>query len=189
MKNKILLFLICLLSILSLAFYIQNKKLEIAKKENARLVSNQKVLNSTIEYYKTKSGKNAAVTTKIVYTIKEIKVFNPELVKTIEDLKLKLKNIESINQVGTQTNIHIKAPLDSVKCFNYTTNYLNFSGCIKNDSVIAKSQSFDTLTIVTNLEKKRVLLFFRKTIGVNLNIVTANPDSNISYAKFIEVKK
>lgn len=189
MKNKILLFLICLLALLSVAFYVQYKKLEIAKKENTRLVGNQKVLNSRIEHYKSESGKNAAKTPKMVYTKKEIKDFNPELVKTIEDLKLKPKDVESITQIGTQTNIDIKAPLDSAKCFNYSTPYIKLAGCIKNDSVIAKYQSFDTLTIIPNLEKKRVWLFFRKTVGVNLDIVTANPDSNISYAKFIEVKK
>lgn len=185
---------------------IQVKQLKTAKAENERLSSNQISLNSDLVCYKsayhtglkTIHGKdsiiqlNAAKVQSLTYTIDEFKQFRAVDVQTIKELNLKLKNVQSVTNIGTQTEQTISTPTikkDSSNCFAYKDSFLILDGCSKGKYTEIHYLVTDKLTpIVTKIPKHNFLWWSWGIKAIQLDIRAKNPNTKFTYLKYIELK-
>ena len=91
---------------------------------------------------------NAVKIQTLIVTQKELKTHEHDLVSTIEEQGIKIKRLESVTQVKTETKIEFKASTkdsiiylpgkDSIihlKCLEYKDPFIYFLGCYENDSL------------------------------------------------------
>lgn len=194
--------LLCLITLYFLFTTIKSKNIEIARK-----TSNIEVLNDTVKHYKVSYNTglktihkkdsiillNAASIQGLNYTISEYEQFRSADLETIKALNLKLKNVSSVTNIGTQTNqvIHTSTiKTDSTVCFNYKDKYLSLFGCVKNDSTAIAYQSSDSLTIIPSSIPKHHFLWWSWGVkGIKLDVISMNPNTSFTYERYIELKK
>jgi len=182
---KLTLLFISLIAVGYLTYKLSENKAELAIK-----TANISALNDTVKNYKSKSGLNVAQMPTIVYNTTEVAKYDPKLVATIKDMGLQLKNVQAIVDVQTETIKKFKAnvtvtPTDT--CYNYVDKWTNLSLCTSTDSVFLKT--FDKLTTVINKVPKHKFLWWSWGIkGVNVNIISDNPNTEFEYLKFVEIK-
>jgi len=158
--------------------------------ELATKTANIEALNNTVKTYKSKAGLNVAQMPAVFYNTTEVTKYDPKLVQTIKDMKLELKNVQAIIDVQTETIKKFRAnvaitPEDT--CYNFEDKWTTLSLCTSNDSVLLQVR--DRLTTVINKVPKHKFLWWSWGIkGVNVNIVSENPNTSFEYLKFVEIK-
>jgi len=180
-----------------------NKKLQF---ENSRKTNNVEVLNSNFKSYKsayntglkTIHGKdsiiqlNAAKVQALTYTVDEFKQFRASDIQTIRELNLKLKNVQSVTNIGTQTNSNIPIKIqyvDSTKCLYFNDKFTTVSGCFKGDSIDLLVENRDSLTTaVSRVPKYKFLWWSWGVKAIQLDIRAQNPKTKFTYLKYIELK-
>ena len=182
-----------LLSITGYFLVESNKRLRI---EVERLNSNQIVLNDKVNLSISKSGKQTASIQELTYTVKEFKKFQSDDVKTIKDLGLKLKQVESLIKVGIVTTIKDTLVLrdtiilnDTVKCFKKIDEYVKMLGCVRGDSVEIDISHNDTIDNFAHWTYKKWFIFKFKSDTIRLESINKSPYGKITYNKYVKVKK
>lgn len=181
---------------------LHKNKIEIERKTR-----NIEVLNSRARMFEvmyntglnTLCGKDSLVklhATKVEalsYTLAEYKQYREEDLKVIESLKIKLKQVISVTNVGTSTEQTITTPTihtDTAACFNYEDKYLKLSGCTKKDSTTVSYRTHDDLTIIPTFIPKHKFLWWTWGVrGVELNVISKNPNTSFNYNQYYEIKK
>ena len=169
------------------------------KEEIERLSSNQEILNDSVVFYKSKSGKLVANVDELIYSVKELKKYDQENIALIKDLNLKLKQVENIINSGIITVVRDTIPIrdsifitkDTMKCFDKKDNYINLTGCIPkgNKEVIIDLQMKDTIVSVAHWNYKKWFIFkFRDKKNISLETTNKSPYSIIKYSKYIKIK-
>ena len=170
------------------------------KQEIERLSSNQDVLNDSVTFYRSKSGKLVANVDELVYSVKELKKYNKENADLIKDLGLKFKQVQNVINTGIVTVVRDTVPLrdsilitkDTLKYFNKRDNYINLTGYVlkQKDSVAIDFQSVDTISSVAHWNYKKWFIFkCRDKNSISLEITNKNPYTKITYSKFIKIKQ
>ena len=170
------------------------------KQEIERLSSNQDVLNDSVTFYRSKSGKLVANVDELVYSMKELKKYNKENADLIKDLGLKFKQVQNVINTGIVTVVRDTVPLrdsilitkDTLKYFNKRDNYINLTGYVlkQKDSVAIDFQSVDTISSVAHWNYKKWFIFkCRDKNSISLEITNKNPYTKITYSKFIKIKQ
>jgi len=170
------------------------------KQEIERLSSNQDVLNDSVTFYRSKSGKLVANVDELVYSVKELKKYNKENADLIKDLGLKFKQVQNVINTGIVTIVRDTVPLrdsilitkDTLKYFNKRDNYINLTGYVlkQKDSVAIDFQSVDTISSVAHWNYKKWFIFkCRDKNSISLEITNKNPYTKITYSKFIKIKQ
>jgi len=196
MKIKIIIFVSLFIGSLALSFTLRSQYLNIK-----RLKANNETLLTGINHYKTKDSLNVVSIGKLTQTKSEFKRHNEELQKDIESLNLKIRNIQSVSQTATETKIVFKTlvkdsliirenhTIDTIQCMNYKDPYVLFDGCIENNDLIANISVNDTLIQVIHKVPKKFLFLRIGIKGIRQEVLSKNPYTNISYQKYIELKK
>jgi hypothetical protein len=156
---------------------------------------NVEVLNTEVKTYKDKNDHNVAMVAALTYTVEQLKAYDPALVQTVKDMGLKLKNVQGVVENQTQTIRRLKMGVrdsivykDTFQCYNYSDRWTELSLCTNTDSVSIKT--YDKLTTVINsVPKHRFLWWTWGVKGVNVNIVSENPNTRFDYVKYVELKK
>lgn len=193
---------IVIVTILLLLFINSYKNV---KKENHRLDTNQTALLTDIEYYKTKSGKDAARITELEFTKSEFEKLFPELQKQIQDLKIKNKYLESISSTGMNTDVdgstHLKDTIyitvhdstvveNRAKYFKWSDQWNTIQGTIYPDENVDVSyHGRDTLTMAAIRVPKKFLFFKWGTKYIEVDAINANPSTKITYNRQIKIRK
>jgi hypothetical protein len=189
---------ISIVVIYSLAFWVQS-----LEKENEVKESNIEALTTDIKTYKSANGKNVSEVKALRYEKSEFKAREIDLVRTIKQMKLKQNSIVSIAKIGIQNSIQIKLPLkdsavkklpsfisDSIKCFHYQDQFNKLNGCIIRDTVDIVSSYTDSLIWAASIIPKHRFLWWQwGNKGIKINAELLNPNSNITYLKYIEIVK
>ena len=169
------------------------------KAEKDRYKANQTALLADVEHYKTQSGKDAASVQKLTLTYGELKKSYDEVCKTAEDLKIKVKRLQSVSNTATQTQVEIKTevreslvyihgePIRTL-AFDWRDAWTNVEGMIHNDSVNLSVQSTDTLVQFVHRVPHKFLFFKWGCKAIRQDIVSKNPHTNIVYTEYIELK-
>jgi len=197
MKAKIILNVGGALLLVSISFIVLYNK---ERKERVRLDKNQSSLLSGIEHYKTKSGQDAVTIEQLTLEKKELKKYESQLVDSLKKQGFKLRRLESVTQVSTQSNIRfVPAYKDSIvtrndtiykmPCYEYEDEWISFVGCKDLDGDFVSISQSDSIIIVGNRIPKRFLWIPYGVKSINLDIVSMNPYSTIKYARNIVVKK
>ena len=174
--------------------------LRTSNKEKKRFESNQHSLLKQVEYFKTESGKSASEVEKLTLTNKEFKTHEASLLEKVDELNLKVKRLQSATQVGVKTEyvvkteikdslVYIEGQTIKLKCVDFTNGWLTVDGCVRDGEFDGFIQSVDTLSHFAHRVPKRFLFIKYGTKGINLSVMTSNPYSKITYAKYIELKR
>lgn len=193
--NKKTGFVILILMVIAL-FSLYKKE----RVERKRFETNQEVLLKDVRYYKSKDSLNAASVGKMTVAIKELKESNMGLENTVSDLNLKLRRVESISQTGTETKYEVKTIIKdslvyiegkpvTLKCVDFKNDWLTVTGCENNGVFDGFIESRDTLIHIAHRVPRKFLFIKYGTKGINLDVVSKNPYTKISYLKYIELKK
>lgn len=195
-----------LLIAFAIAIYILTSSNKQLKVENARKTQNIEVLNSNFQSYKsayhtglkTIHGKdsiielNAAKVQSLTYTVSEFEQFRANDDQTIKELKLKLKNVQSVTNIGTSTSSTIPIKIqyvDSTKCLQFQDKFTTVSGCFKGDLIDLLVENRDSLTtVVSRIPKCHFLWWSWGVKAIQLDIRAQNPNTKFTYLKYIEIK-
>ena len=184
--------------------YLLASEVKKEKAENVRKTSNIEVLNKDFTSYAanvkvvlnkkdTLIKLQAAKVGSLTYTLDEFKRYRAEDTQTIKSIGLKLKNVLSVANVSTQTSQNITTPTiktDTTMCFNYKDGFISIFGCVKNDSTALAYSGQDSLTIVPSVIPKHKFLWMTWGVKcVQLDVISKNPNTTFTYAKYVEIKR
>lgn len=205
LKDKALLILIIYALSSTAIMSVAMKSCQNQKKDKERYEANTHALLTDLENFKTKDGENAAKLIQLELTNGEFEKLCADQAKKIKDLNLKIRRLESVNVIGSETNgggkTNIKDSviiryvdsvryIENVKTFEWSDEWTNVNGVIDKDSVDLKYKSVDTLTMVAYRVPKKFLGFIPcGTKYIEVQIVNANKNTTVNYAKTIKVGK
>lgn len=139
------------------------------KAEISRLDNNITAVTETARQYKTKAGDNAEEVRRLTLKHSELELFNADLEKKVREMGIKLKNIQAVNRMESETKIVVTVPNvkpetnKSVKSVNRFAHYFDGWNDVKveshPDSTKIEVKNVDTLDVVTHVKQKRFLFF------------------------------
>ena len=130
--------------------------------------------------------------------VSEINQQYPEIKKQLKDMDIKLKNVETIQNVNTVTTTHVNTILrdstvnDTIvaKIASYKDKWTDFRLTVINDSALAKIQTKDSLFIVLNKVPRNIWQWLKaEPKTVKSTVKNYNPNSIITYNRFIKIEK
>lgn len=164
--NKIL--LIAALVLVGLVAFLTGT-VKRQKAEISRLDSNITAVTETARQYKTKAGDNAEEVRRLTLKHSELELFNADLEKKVREMGIKLKNLQAVNRMESETKIVVTVPNvkpetnKSVKSVNRFAHYFDGWNDVKvesrPDSTKIEVKNVDTLDVVTHVKQKRFLFF------------------------------
>ena len=195
MKNYIIAAIIILVGVVTIG--LMGFEIKSLKTDNTRLTSNQTTLNTEVKKWKTKDSLNVALAPALTYTQSEVAKYDPALVQTVKKLGVQLKNVQSILDTRTITQTKFKTTVrdsislvDTLKCFNYSDQFTKLTGYFNLDTVNIDLKTFDSLTTVVSRVPAHHFLWWTWGVkGINLSILSKNPNTTFDYLKYIELKK
>lgn len=166
----------------------------IKKKYDKEAYNNAKYYKFEIEKEKTKNGQLQYTVQSLVLTNKELKEVNVNLTKEINNLNVKLQNVDNASQIEYQYVVLV----DTVYVEKIIDNDINnIYNCWYNDGYVDLSQKViydkicnylnidslylrltDTLTIVNEILYNKCI--FKRPIGYKIHIKSENPYININ---------
>lgn len=180
--------ILCLLIVFLLRY---NAKL---REENGILNRNVSVLTTQNVAYRTESGKSAMKAEELNLTLRQYRNTLQGKDSTIKDLKQSIKDLKSNTSIQTSTESEFSGSLrdsiiirdslviDTMKCVNMRSKWLDISGCIDSNGTFAGTTvSRDSLEILNIEHRKRFLWFRLKKVKYREFIVTSkNPYTEIT---------
>lgn len=180
--------ILCLLIVFLLRY---NAKL---REENGILNRNVSVLTTKNVAYRTESGKSAMKAEELNLTLRQYRNTLQGKDSTIKDLKQSIKDLKSNTSIQTSTEIEFSGSLrdsiiirdslvvDTMKCVNMRSKWLDLSGCIDSNGTFAGTTvTRDSLEILNIEHRKRFLWFRLKKVKYREFIVTSkNPHTEIT---------
>ena len=169
-----------LFTILVLAAFlaVSVKSCQDIRTDRNRLSDNQRTLLADIEFYRTKDSLSVASVERLTLTNREFRKYAGELKKTVEELNLKVKHLQSASQSATETKYLVKTEIrdsiiirpgkdpDTLSRIDFQDPYLTFSGSITGKQFSGLIQSRDTIIFLS--EKPRILKMKQEKINWNI---------------------
>lgn len=178
-------------------------------RERRRLEANQHSLLTDVEYYRTRDSLSAAGVERLRLTDREFRRYAGELERTVEDLQLKVRRLESASRTAVTTQYPVEARLrdtvvvldtlreagvsgltDTLRRLYYINPWLTVDGTISADSLFrGRIESRDTLIQVVHRVPRRFWFIRWGTKAIRQEVTTRNPYSRITYTEYIELKR
>lgn len=166
--------------------------------EKDRLSANQTVLLDSCKTYRTNLGHYAANVEVLTLKVGELKGRNTYLQQTANELKIKVKRVQSHSITSTNTSVNITAPVkdttmainnkqEQFKCFEYKDNWINISGCV-GAKFTGTFCSRDTIRQIVHRVPKKFLFFKWGTRAIRQEVISNNPYTKITFTEYIELK-
>lgn len=176
-----------------------------AKADQGRLKQNQSLLlhNGTVEIAETDNGNSHASTPALNLRTDEFKQSGDTLAKVAKDVGIKSSRIFEAATTTTTTLADIEAPVthtpldsvqnlfpsahppaDSLVCFSWHDAWMSLSGCVSDSLFRGIISSADTLDIIVHRVPKRFLFFRFGCREVRMDIVSRNPHTRLTYARY-----
>lgn len=185
--------------------WVQRTKIEKLTDERNRYRGNTETLLQDIETYKTKDSLNAAKVGVLELKLSEFEKYrasDAELIKTLQTKNRELERVtttqmETINELrATVRDSVVYLPGDTVttvvRCIEYSDKWVDFDGCIINNTFSGKIITRDSLLITETVQYKRWLGFLWKTKRIKnreFDIVSKNPHTKITGFEVITIEK
>ena len=185
--------------------WVQRTKIEKLTDERNRYRGNTETLLQDVETYKTKDSLNAAKVGVLELKLSEFEKYrasDAELIKTLQTKNRELERVtttqmETINELrATVRDSIVYLPGDTVttvvRCIEYSDKWVDFDGCIINNTFSGKIITRDSLLITETLQYKRWLGFLWKTKRIKnreFDIVSKNPHTKITGFEVITIEK
>lgn len=184
------------------------------KADRDRLKENQNLLlhNGTVEITETNTGNSHASTQALTLRPDEFRQSGDTLVKVARQIGIKPSRISGAATAATSTRTDIEAPLTSVqadestsepvdsqatrppvhpstRCFSWHDPWLSLSGCVSDSLFRGTVSSSDTLDIIVHRVPKRFLFFRFGCREVRMDIISCNPHTRLTYARYYRLVK
>lgn len=167
--------------------------------EKERFKANQTALLAQVDYWATENEKSAADVLKLSLTVDELRNANVRLVKTADELNIKLKRVQSASTSATKTDIKIitqvrdsivyrDSVITPIKVFSWRDAWTDVNGVIERDSVDLSVSSVDTLTTIVHKVPHKFWFIKWGCKAIKQTVVSSNPHTKITYTEYIEVK-
>lgn len=187
------------------AFWVQQKRINNLTVERDKYRSNTETLLQDVKTYQTKDSLNAAKVGGLELKLSEFKKYRADdaaLIKSLQTKNRELERVtttqmETINELrGTVRDSIVYLPGDTVttvlRCIEYSDKWVDFDGCIINNTFSGKIITRDSLLITESVQYKRWLGFLWKTKRIKnreFDIVSKNPNSKITGFEVITIEK
>lgn len=187
------------------AFWVQHVKIKRLTEERDRYRSNTEILLQDVKTYQTKDSLNAIKVGNLELSLAEYKKYRADDLALIKTLQAKNRDLERITTTQMETINELRAtvrdsvvylPGDTVttvlRCIEYSDKWVDFDGCIKNNTFSGKIITRDSLLITETVQYKRFLNFLWKTKRIKnreFDIVSKNPNSKITGFEVITIEK
>lgn len=185
--------------------WVQRTKIEKLTDERNRYRGNTETLLQDVETYKTKDSLNAAKVGVLELKLSEFERYrasDAELIKTLQTKNRELERVtttqmETINELrATVRDSIVYLPGDTVttvvRCIEYSDKWVDFDGCIINNTFSGKIITRDSLLITETVQYKRWLGFLWKTKKIKnrqIDVVSKNPATKILGVEFVTIEK
>ena len=185
--------------------WVQRTKIEKLTDERNRYRGNTETLLQDVETYKTKDSLNAAKVGVLELKLSEFERYrasDAELIKTLQTKNRDLERVtttqmETINELrATVRDSIVYLPGDTVttvlRCIEYSDKWVDFDGCIKNNTFSGKIITRDSLLITETVQYKRWLGFLWKTKRIKnreFDIVSKTQHTKITGFEVITIEK
>lgn len=185
--------------------WVQRTKIEKLTDERNRYRGNTETLLQDVETYKTKDSLNAAKVGVLELKLSEFEKYRADDAALIKTLQTKNRDLERVTTTQMETINELRAtvrdsvvylPGDTVttvlRCIEYSDKWVDFDGCIKNNTFSGKIITRDSLLITETVQYKRFLNFLWKTKRIKnreFDIVSKNPNSKITGFEVITIEK
>lgn len=185
--------------------WVQRTKIEKLTDERNRYRGNTETLLQDVETYKTKDSLNAAKVGVLELKLSEFEKYRASDAELIKTLQAKDRELEAVTTAQMETINELRAtvrdsivylPGDTVttvlRCIEYSDKWVDFDGCIKNNTFSGKIITRDSLLITETVQYKRWLGFLWKTKRIKnreFDIVSKNPHTKITGFEVITIEK
>lgn len=187
------------------AFWVQHVKIKRLTEERDRYRSNTEILLQDVKTYQTKDSLNAIKVGNLELSLAEYKKYRADDLALIKTLRAKNRDLERVTTTQMETINELRAtvrdsvvylPGDTVttvlRCIEYSDKWVDFDGCIINNTFSGKIITRDSLLITETVQYKRFLNFLWKTKRIKnreFDIVSKNPNSKITGFEVITIEK
>ncbi|EFB31730.1 hypothetical protein HMPREF0971_02010 [Segatella oris F0302] len=173
-----------------------------------RIKQNQSLLlhNGMVEISQTNTGNSHASATALTLRPSEFKDSGDTLAKVARQVGIKPSRISEAATAATTTSANITAPIwhspdvasiataslhpaDSLVCFSWHDAWLSLSGCVSESLFQGSVSSTDTLDIIVHRIPKRFLFFRFGCKQVRMDIISRNPHTRLTYARYYQLVK
>lgn len=205
MKKYLIIAAIALAVAAVVTIWVQRTKIEKLTNERNRYRGNTETLLQDVETYKTKDSLNAAKVGVLELKLSEFERYRASDAELIKTLQTKNRDLERVTTTQMETINELRATVrDSVvyllgdtvttvlRCIEYSDKWVDFDGCIKNNTFSGKIITRDSLLITETVQYKRWLGFLWKTKRIKnreFDIVSKNPNSKITGFEVITIEK
>ena len=187
------------------AFWVQHVKIKRLTEERDRYRSNTEILLQDVRTYQTKDSLNAAKVGNLELSLAEYKKYRADDLALIKTLQTKNRDLERVTTTQMETINELRAtvrdsvvylPGDTVttvlRCIEYSDKWVDFDGCIINNTFSGKIITRDSLLITETVQYKRWLGFLWKTKKIKnreIDVISRNPHTKIMGVEYIEIEK
>ena len=203
MKKYII--LAAIIMVVAAAFWFQQKRINNLTVERDKYRSNTETLLQDVQTYQTKDSLNAAKVGNLELKLSEYKKYRADDAALIKSLQTKNRDLQRVTTAQMETINELRAnvrdsivylPGDTVttvlRCIEYSDKWVDFDGCIINNTFSGKIITRDSLLITESVQYKRWLGFLWKTKRIKnreFDIVSKNPNSKITGFEVITIEK
>lgn len=186
-------------------FWVQQSRIKSLTAERDKYRSNTETLLQDVRTYKTKDSLNVAKVGNLELTLSEYKKYRADDSALIKSLQTKNRDLQRVMTAQMETINELRAnvrdsivylPGDTVttilRCIEYSDKWVDFDGCIINNTFSGKIITRDSLLITESVQYKRWLGFLWKTKRIKnreFDIVSKNPNSKITGFEVITIEK
>lgn len=205
MKKYIIIAAIALAVAAVVTIWVQRSRINQLTGERDKYRTNTETLLQEVSRYQTKDSLNAAKVGVLELKLSEFEKYrasDAELIKTLQTKNRDLERVtatqmETINELrATVRDSVVYLPGDTVttvlRCIEYSDKWVDFDGCIKNNTFSGKIITRDSLLITETVQYKRWLGFLWKTKRIKnreFDIVSKNPHTKITGFEVITIEK
>ena len=199
------LILAAIIMAVAVAFWVQQSRIKSLTAERDKYRSNTETLLQDVRTYQTKDSLNAAKVGNLELKLSEYKKYRADDAALIKSLQTKNRDLQRVTTAQMETINELRAnvrdsivylPGDTVTtvlhCIEYSDKWVDFDGCIINNTFSGKIITRDSLLIAETVQYKRWLGFLWKTNKIKnrqIDVVSKNPATKILGVEFITIEK
>ena len=186
------------LSVTALLVMVGNNRQRL-RSENQRLNQNIVALTSDVELYRTRSGESAAEVRSLRLRQSELEQTNEALTDQIDQLKIRLRHINSLATAATQTVVEFSTQIpdtvlhrpvvDTIRLPLYADTWNSVQATLIGDRIEGRFSSVDTLHQVVYRVPHRFLFIRYGTKELRQVITSSNPSTRLVYSSHITIER
>lgn len=205
MKKYLIIAAIALAVAAVVTIWVQRSRINQLTGERDKYRTNTETLLQDVKTYQTKDSLNAIKVGNLELSLAEYKKYRADDLALIKTLQAKNRDLERVTTTQMETINELRAtvrdsvvylPGDTVttvlRCIEYSDKWVDFDGCIKNNTFSGKIITRDSLLITETVQYKRWLGFLWKTKKIKnreIDVVSKNPATKILGVEFVTIEK